>query len=157
MCAVCPFPAGVQLKLRINQPARHKCPCRGCLGLLHNPSWVLCGIVWVSVCERKIPFDFEITCKGRVLRVWGKGQTPCREAVCTGCYIHVYKQIWHSEEQEGLIFLSETNCVFSRTSCLFLCRNRLNFKAVLFTLQKYVTETKIRYLLCIYVYNIKNK
>lgn len=43
-------------------------------------------------------------------------------------------------------YLSETNYVFSPSSCLFLCRNRI--KAVLFTLQKYVTETKIRCLLC---------
>lgn len=38
--------------------------------------------------------------------------------------------------------------VFSPSSCLLLCKNRINFKAILFTLQKYVTETKIRRLLC---------
>lgn len=38
--------------------------------------------------------------------------------------------------------------VFSPSSRLFLCRNRISFKAILFTLQKYVTETKIRCLLC---------
>lgn len=114
VCAVCPFPAGVQLKLRINQPARQKCPCRCVWGFFIIIPWVLCRILWVSMAKRIIPFGFEVTCKGQVLRVWGKGQKPCREAICTDCYIHEYEQIWHSEEQEGLILLSETNCILPR-------------------------------------------
>lgn len=81
-----------------------------------------------------------------VLRVLSKEvDKPCRSSLHWLLHPY-YEQIRHSEEQyEGLVFLSETNCVFS---CHFLCRNRINSKAVLFTLQKYVPETKIMCLLC---------
>lgn len=62
-CAVCPFPLVMQLKLRINQPERQKCPCRGVpWGFSLNPARR-------ALDKRIIPSGFEITLGRKVLRV----------------------------------------------------------------------------------------